>query len=529
MTDLASIKGAEDYLASLSPEELVKVQHEISATTKMLRWTPNPGPQMEAYYSEADVLLYGGSPGGGKSELILGLAFNCHQRSLIMRRQYTDLDGMIEAAQRIKGDKEGFNGAPPPKFQISENQTIRFGAATKIGDEQQWMGRPRDLLGLDEATQFAESQVRVLMGWVRHEDPKQRCRVVFATNPPMTSEGLWVIKMFEPWLDETFHNPAKSGELRWVVSDDDGDRWVDGPEPTIAMVSGVEKVVSPMSRTFIASNLEDNPFYVASNYQRTLDALPGELRAVLTGGFINSITDHPFQLVPTAWVAAAMERGKTATRPPVGVPMSSISVDPSGGGRDPMAISRRYDGWFEKVLTVEGKKIPKDTIGSFTAAQVIINRKDGAIVVVDMGGGFGGGCWEALVNNSIKAVAYKGNMKTPRRTKDKQLAFVNIRSEACWRMREALDPDQPGGSPIVLQPDSELKADLCGLHFIPDLNHIEVESKEKTCARLGRSTNKGDAVVMAWFEGPKFITPEEAWYRNRNHGKTPKVIMGRQR
>jgi hypothetical protein len=36
-----------------------------------------------------------------------------------------------------------------------------------LGDEQHWIGRARDLLGIDEATQFAEMQVRLLMGWVR--------------------------------------------------------------------------------------------------------------------------------------------------------------------------------------------------------------------------------------------------------------------------------------------------------------------------------------------------------------------------
>ena len=30
-------------------------------------WVPNPGPQTEAYFSEADELFYGGGAGGGKS------------------------------------------------------------------------------------------------------------------------------------------------------------------------------------------------------------------------------------------------------------------------------------------------------------------------------------------------------------------------------------------------------------------------------------------------------------------------------
>jgi hypothetical protein len=56
------------------------------------------------------------------------------------------------------------------------------------------------------ATQSAESQVRFLMGWVRSEDPAQRCRTVLATNPPLSPEGLWFVKMFAPWLDPGFRD-----------------------------------------------------------------------------------------------------------------------------------------------------------------------------------------------------------------------------------------------------------------------------------------------------------------------------------
>jgi hypothetical protein len=37
-------------------------------------WVPNVGRQSEAYDSLADELFYGGSAGGGKTELALGLA-----------------------------------------------------------------------------------------------------------------------------------------------------------------------------------------------------------------------------------------------------------------------------------------------------------------------------------------------------------------------------------------------------------------------------------------------------------------------
>ena len=65
-------------------------------------WVPNPGPQTDAYFCPADVLLYGGQGGGGKSALLAGLATTEHSRSLLLRVQYTDLGGLIEEAVKIR-------------------------------------------------------------------------------------------------------------------------------------------------------------------------------------------------------------------------------------------------------------------------------------------------------------------------------------------------------------------------------------------------------------------------------------------
>lgn len=513
-----------DTLTKQAPADKAKAKAAAAAATKRYRWIPNPGPQTGAYLSKADVLLYGGEPGGGKSQLLLGLAFNEHQRSLIMRRKYADLDRIIEDALKINGGRDGFNGSPPPKLRINENQIINFGAAQHVGDEQGTMGQGRDLLGIDEATHFAESQIRFLMGWVRTEDPKQRTRVVFATNPPLTAEGLWVTKMFAPWLDPKYPNPAMPGELRWCVSDEDGnDRWVDGP----GAVDVGGRMVEPMSRTYIPASVSDNPYYVESGYQKTLDAMPEPYRSLLMGGFRTTFVDAPNQVIPTAWVWAAFERWKTR---PVGVPMCAIGVDASGGGTDPMILAPRYDGWFAELIVVPGKAIPMDSAGTYAAGVVIANRRDKAGVVVDMGGGYGGPLYEHLKANDIETVPHKGAEGSNGRTKDNTLKFFNKRSEVIWRFREALDPDQDGGSTIGLPDDQELLADLTAATLDLRFNGIKVESKEDIVRRLGRSTNKGDAVVMAWSYGPKNLTHGEQWRavaKQAGRGYRPQVQMGR--
>lgn len=518
----------DDIIAKLAPlpqAEQDAVWKDAHAQTKAFKWVPNPGPQTDAYFSKADVLLYGGEPGGGKSQLILGLAFNEHKRTLLMRRQYGELDRLVEDALKIHGSKIGFNGSPPPKLKVTDTQIIDFAAAHRVGDEQSQMGKGRDLLGIDEATHFAEQQIRFLMGWNRSEDPTQRVRTVLATNPPLTAEGLWVIEMFAPWLDPRYPNPAKAGELRWVVSDDDGkDEWVDGPDDVRVNASG--KTIRPTSRTYIPAKVSDNPYYAASDYERQLDAMPEPYRSLLMGGFKTSFKDNPNQIIPTKWVQLAQERWKP--NPPQGVPMCTIGVDASGGGEDPMILAPRYDGWYQELVEVPGKDIPLERAGSHCAGVVISYRRDSALVVIDMGGGYGGPMYEHLSGNQVEVKAYKGAEKSTRRSADGKLRFTNKRSAALWGFREALDPGQPGGSPIQLPQDQKLVADLTAPTFEVTPNGIKAESKEDVCKRLGRSTDRGDSVVMSWYEGPKAITNAMDWMdlKNTPHGlrKMPQVI-----
>lgn len=511
-------------ILKLPPDQLAQIHAMHENVRKTTKWVPNPGPQTEAYFSKADCLLYGGEPGGGKSQLILGLAFNCHQRSLVMRRQFGDLDRLVEDAIKIHGSREGFNGSPPPKLRISETQIMNFGAANRVGDEQGQMGKGRDLLGIDEATHFAESQIRFLMGWNRSEDPTQRVRTVLATNPPLTAEGLWVTKMFAPWLDPRFPFPAKHGELRWVLSDEDGnDKWVDGPEPVLVG----SKMMRPTSRTYIPAKVSDNPYYAASDYERQLDAMPEPYRSLLMGGFKTSFRDAENQCIPTAWVIEAQKRWRP--KPPEHVPMCAIGVDASGGGQDPMVLAIRHDGWYAPLVEVQGKDIPMDRAGAYSAGIVISHRRNNALIIVDMGGGYGGPMYEHLKVNQVETVPYRGAEACVRRSREGKMKFVNKRTAAYWLFREALDPGQPGGSPIALPDDSKLVADLTAPTFSITPNGIKLESKEDVCERLGRSTDHGDATVMAWFEGPSYQTDGGVWLSKASkRGQLPKVVMGRQ-
>lgn len=523
--ELAEVISA---LNRMPPKARAQLAEAAIEGTKHLRWLPSPGPQEMAYHSKADILLFGGEPGGGKSSLLLGLAFNCHENSLLMRRQYTDLDAIIEDALRINGGRHGFNGSPPPSLRHGTGR-IDFGAASRVGDEHHWMGRPHDFLGIDEATQFAAKQIRFLRGWLRSTKPGQRTRTVLATNPPLTADGLWVHEMFGPWLNPQHPRPAKSGELRWFVVDElDND--VDVAGPGTFTIDGRDYEAE--SRTFIPSSLSDNPFLSQTDYQKRLDALPAEVRNILLGGFATSFKDADFQVIPTAWLREAQSRWKPT--PPEGIPMCSIGTDVAAGGADNTVLAIRHDGWYAPMIVVPGSKTP---LGRDVAGLVVSHRRGDAVVVIDMGGGYGGSPFEHLRENlgHEAVVRYNGAEGSTARTADKQLPFFNKRAEAYWKFREALDPGQLQGSPIMLPDDPILVADLTAPTFTVTPRGIKIESKEDITARLGRSPDRGDAVVMAWYRGAKLPTHYHEWRADQQttvstrRGGVPQINLGPRR
>ncbi|HBD12851.1 MAG TPA: terminase [Porticoccaceae bacterium] len=503
---------------SLGVEELAELKQVVSAATAERRFIPNDGPQTDGYFSLADEMYFGGEAGGGKTSVIAGLAYEEHQRSLILRRINKDAkkiarDELID--NLLGGDSSNWNGTD--LVYRDGKRTIDFGGCEYEEDRERYKGDPHDLIAFDEIGDFLESQYEFIIGWNRSIDPNQRCRVVCTGNPPTTAEGLWVIKYWGAWLDPTHPNPAKSGELRWYVRGEN-DEWleVDGKGPH--EING--EMVEARSRTFIRSRLSDNPYLAADGrYKRFLDSLPKELRdAYRDGKYDMSLKDHPFQMIPTAWVQAAQERW-TPEIPDI--PMTAISGDCAGGGTDANVIAPRYGEYFAQFVTIPGELTPS---GVSIAGQIIANRRDSAVAVVDAGGGYGNTAIAALKANGIEVYAYKGSEGTSARTADGSIGFNNVRTAAYWKLREALDPEQPGGSLIQLPPSQRLLGDLTAVRFEERGGRIAAESKEKMVKRIGRSPDYGDAVVMAWWKGRTQANVAGGW---QGYSRQSKVHLGR--
>jgi hypothetical protein len=323
-------------------------------------------------------------------------------------------------------------------------RSLKLAGMKEPGDWNKHAGRERDLIGFDEAGEFLREQVASLFAWNRGPDG-QRCRIVLASNPPRSSDGYWLTEWFAPWLDIHHPNKAEPGEL--ALGDHGRQRlrasrpqWVDGPDPDVWIDDEPRQA---LSFTFIPAALSDNPFRDTPEYRAKLNSLPEPLRSqLLHGDFGAGAIDNIDQAIPTEWVRLAMARW--TERPRVGVPMCAIGVDVAQGGTDQTVLAPRYDEWFGPLLAIPGVETPA---GLRWRARSSPSATPAHISSSISAGGWGGDALKHLTENigAEFVTGYMGVKPSTRRTRDNQLRFFNVRTEAYWRLREALDPEQELG------------------------------------------------------------------------------------
>lgn len=455
-------------------------------------------------------MFYGGAAGGGKTDLLLGIAQGHHQKSMIFRRMNVELEDVKNRSMELFSKIGSFN-KNENKWTMNDGKRIQFGSCQNMGDEKKYQGWAHDLKGFDEITNFAEMQFRFLIGWCRTVDPNQRTRVICTGNPPSSGQGDWVIKYWGPWLDDQHPNPALPGERRWFTTMGGVDQEVEDGKPFLYK----GETLQPRSRTFIPARLEDNKYYSHNaDYKARLQAMPEPLRSqLLYGDFRAGTLDHEYQVIPRQWILKAQGRWRDEQKKRNLRRMVAIGVDVARGGKDRTVITLLYEfGYCEKQICIKGKD---SASGHEVADSILKYRKDGAVINLDVIG-VGASVYDALcvrlggqamteessliltspVRKNVTVMGMIGNGASKAKDRTKQFTFKNKRAEWWWKLREALDPDT--GINIAIPDDSELTRDLCTPHWKFTPQGLQIEAKEDIIKRIGRSPDKGDSLVYAF-------------------------------
>jgi predicted phage terminase large subunit-like protein len=253
--------------------------------SKVIKLEPQKGPQEQFLATKADICIYGGAAGGGKTYGLLLDALRHKNRkgfgAVIFRKNAIQLyneGGLLDESTRMYSGIRGaeLKKSPRPVWLFGGNGKIGFAHIERDADLQNWQGSQIPAIGFDELTHFTERQFFYMLSRNR-----STCGVkpyVRATcNPDADS---WVAKFIEWWIDQDTGYPVKerSGKLRWMIRRNEVLHWAENIEELWDKfeLKTEQERSEPKSVTFIMSTLYDNKILmeIDPSYVANLKALP---------------------------------------------------------------------------------------------------------------------------------------------------------------------------------------------------------------------------------------------------------------
>jgi predicted phage terminase large subunit-like protein len=266
---------------------------------------PQPGPQEVFLNTEADIAIYGGAAGGGKTAALL-LDFAAADRianplygGVIFRRtspMIRNEGGLWDESVKFYRDIGGEPVEGRLEWRMPSGATVRFAHLQHEKNAADWQGAQLARIGWDELSHFSSQQFFYLLSRARTTigmTPQIRA----TTNPDADS---WVAEFIDWWIGEDgFAIPERSGKIRWFVRNNGKIIWADTAEE----LQAADPEALPKSVTFIKASLDDNPILTKGDpsYRANLMAQhPTDLARLLEGNW--KVRDEAGKVFERGWL-----------------------------------------------------------------------------------------------------------------------------------------------------------------------------------------------------------------------------------
>ena len=177
-------------------------------------------------------------------------------------------------------------------------------------------------------------------------------------------------------------------------------------------------------------------------------------------------------------------------------PFTGQGVDVGRGGDKSVQALRH--GWAIREIRRDNRR---DVMPITGMTKSVLDAHPGSFAIIDVIGVGAGVVDRINEQGNYDVRPFNAGERTDFHDRSGELGFADKRSAAWWNMREILENE-----PAALPPDDRLTGDLTAPRWrMTSGGKIKVESKDDIKKRLGRSTDDGDAVVMAYWNEPQGV------------------------